>query len=77
MAIADAGKTVLVPAIGSGSGMIVGKRFPGFASRAVVFAYGSPSPFAQIGPPTLPMLLTFRVFLKALLFCQDRVMSSG
>ena len=76
MAIADASESVLVPAIGAGSGMVMGKRFPGCPVRAIVLAHSSPSPFTEIGSPTFPMVLTQRVLFKALLFCQDRGLRS-
>lgn len=72
MTIADTTKTVLIPAIGTRPRMIMGKRFPCRAVRTVVLSHSSPSPFAQIGPPTFPMTLTFGILVKTLLFCQDR-----
>src|SRR5581483_7059090 len=55
-AIADAGETVLIPAIRSGTGVVVRQVFPGVSISAVVFAYRSPGTLAEIRPPALPML---------------------
>jgi len=38
VAVADAGKAILVPAIDTRAGVLVGKIVPGFAGRAVVFS---------------------------------------
>src|SRR5439155_25851258 len=53
--VADAGDAVLIPAIGSGSRLIVRKVFPGVAIRAVVLADGAPRTLAQVRAPALPM----------------------
>ena len=57
MAIADAGDAVLIPAIGSGTRVIVRKVLPGGAVRAVVLANRSPGALAEVGSPALPMFL--------------------
>jgi hypothetical protein len=57
LAIADAGNAVLVPPIGPRTGVIVREVLPGPAVLAVVLAHGAPGPFAQIGPPSLPVRL--------------------
>ena len=72
MTIGNAGQSVLIPAIGARTSMVVRKRFPGGSVRAVVFADGPPGPFAEIGPPAFPMFLPAGVFLKTLLFRDER-----
>ncbi len=44
--IGDAGNTILTPAIGTGTGMIVGEEIPGITAFTVVLTYGSPLAFA-------------------------------
>src|SRR5262245_29797253 len=71
MAIADAGEAVLVPAIGTRSGMVMRERVPGGPVSAIVLTDRHPGPLAQIGAPTLPMALTLRFLFQTLLFRQD------
>ena len=40
--------------------------------RAVVFADGSPGPFAEIGSPAFPMFLPAVIFIETLLFRAER-----
>jgi hypothetical protein len=70
--IRDAGQSVLIPAIGTGASLVVRKRFPGSPVRAVVFADGSPGPFAEIWAPAFPMFLPAGVFIETLLFRAER-----
>lgn len=44
------------------------KKVPGVPVGAVVFAYGAPLPFAEVGAPLFPVRLLLRVFLKSVLF---------
>src|SRR6185503_9480521 len=45
---------VLAPAVGAGSGLVVGEVVPGVAVVAVVLADRAPLPLAEVGPPLLP-----------------------
>lgn len=72
MAIAHARQPVFVPPVGSRARMIVWKRIPGDALRAVVFTDRTPGAFAQIGPPPFPVLFAAGIFLETLLFSEDR-----
>src|SRR5262249_39348829 len=49
--VAEAGETVLAPAISAAARLIVGEIIPRGAEGAVVLAHGAPLPLAQIGPP--------------------------
>ena len=53
--VADAGESVLVPAVGARAGMIVREVVPGIALGAVVLAHRAPRPFAQVGAERLPV----------------------
>ncbi len=77
MAIANAGEAVLVPAIGTRPGLIMGERVPGCSIRAVVLTHRAPGALAQIGSPAFPVAPALRVFVKTLLFCRDRRRWSG
>ncbi len=52
--VGDAGQTVFAPAVGARPSLIVREVVPGVATFAVIFADGSPLPFAEIGPPFFP-----------------------
>ena len=65
MAIRDARKSVFVPAVRSGTGVIVREIFPGVSVRAVIFANRAPCAFAEVGTPALPMLLALLLILRA------------
>ena len=54
LVVADAGHAVLAPAVGPGSGLVVGEVVPGVAVVAVVLADGAPLPLAQVGAPLPP-----------------------
>ena len=56
VAVADAGQSIFVPAVGAGTGVVVREIFPGVSVRAVVFAHGAPGALAEVGPPALPVL---------------------
>lgn len=48
VAIADAGQSIFIPAIGATAGMVMGEIIPGFAMLAVIFAYRAPGAFSQL-----------------------------
>src|SRR6185369_6582327 len=48
MPVADSRDTILVPAVGSGSSVIVRKILPGVAIRAVIFSDRSPGAFTEV-----------------------------
>ena len=52
--VAEAGQSVLVPAVDAGAGMVVREEIPGRAVRAVVLPHGAPAALAQVGPPLSP-----------------------
>ncbi len=49
-------------AVGSASGVVVGKVLPCTAVRTVIFAHRSPLAFAQVGPPPHPRLPVLEAF---------------
>ena len=69
LVVADTRQAILVPAIGTGAGVLVGKIVPGFAGRAVVFAHGSPGALADVRSPALPVHLAEARLLQTFLFC--------
>src|SRR5688572_28770248 len=77
MTVGDAGQPVFVPAISTGAGLVVRKRFPCGSVRTIVFPDGSPSPFAEIGPPAFPMFLPAGVFIETLLLLGERCRIRG
>src|SRR5580704_14357084 len=71
-AIADPGQAVFVPAIGTGTGMVVWQVFPGVAERAVVLTHRAPCTFAEIGSPTLPVFFARARFGQSnFFFCHE------
>ena len=71
MAVADAGEAVLIPAIGAGARVIVGKIFPGGAVAAIVFADSAPGAFAEERPPAAPVCVALAGLLHASMFFGD------
>jgi hypothetical protein len=57
--VANPAQTILIPAIGAGTGLVVVEMLPGFAVGAVVLPHRAPGPFRQIRPPQPPLLLAF------------------
>ena len=55
LVIADAGKTILAPVIGTRSGLVMSEVVPGISILAVVLANRTPLPLAKVGPPFLSM----------------------
>src|ERR1051325_8203910 len=54
--VADAGQTVLIPAVGAGSRVLVRQVVPGAVLVwAVVLPAGPPPPLGQVGTPALPV----------------------
>ena len=68
LVVGNPGQPVFAPAVGARSGLIVREVVPGVAALAVIFADGSPLPFAQIGPPFFPGSLLLLRFLESNLF---------
>src|SRR6202021_3902639 len=52
--IADAGKTIFAPVIGTGPGHVVSEVVPRIAVVAIVFTHRSPLPLAKTGSPFPP-----------------------
>ncbi len=63
LVIADAGKAILAPVIGAGSGLVMGEVVPGISVLAVVLANRSPLPLAKVGSPFPPWCLGGRALL--------------
>src|SRR5438128_1473144 len=72
MTVADTSNPVLVPAVRSGSGVVVREVFPGIAIWTIVLANGAPGTLAQVRAPPLPVRppLT-RLFQSAFLLCHS------
>ena len=68
LVIGNTGDAVLPPAVGAGTGLIVGEEIPGVTVRAVVLPHRSPLTFAQVGPPLLPGGCIRSSFFKSGLF---------
>ena len=66
--VRDAGQTVLAPPVGSRTRLVVGEVVPGIPVGAVVLAYGSPLPLAQIRPPFFPRDALLASLVEAFLF---------
>src|ERR1700674_5859856 len=66
--VADASEAVLVPAIGSRAGVLVGEEVPGGAVGAVILPYGAPGPLAEVGTPALPGRPALGYLVEAVLF---------
>src|ERR1039458_4342090 len=54
IAVADPRNAVLAPAIGLAARLIVRQEIPGVSIRAIVLAYGSPGPVADVRSPLAP-----------------------
>ena len=52
--VADAGQTILAPAIGAAAGVVVRKVIPRRAAGAVILAHRAPLAFGKIRPPKMP-----------------------
>src|SRR6185503_18305790 len=66
--VADSRDPVLVPAVGSGPGLVMRKILPGIAVWTVIFADGAPGTLAQVGTPALPVGALFARFFQPELF---------
>ena len=62
--VAEAGESVLVPAIDAAAGLVVGEMVPGIAAGAIVFADGAPGPLGEVGAPVLPVARRAALSLK-------------
>src|SRR5262245_29625178 len=70
--VADAGQTILAPAIGARAGLIVGEVIPGVTTVAVVLTHRAPLTFAQVGSPLLPGNFLLSSLCKSHRFCVHR-----
>ena len=66
--VADAPQTLLTPAIGPRTGLIVGEEIPGVTVVAVILPNGSPLPLGQVGSPHFPKLFILTSFFEPDLF---------
>ena len=55
LSLTEAGKAILVPAIGARSRIFVGKILPGIAAGAVILAYRAPGPLTDIRSEHFPI----------------------
>src|SRR5690242_6327829 len=76
MAIADAGKPILIPAVRIGSREIVREILPGCASCTVVLTHCAPGTLAEVRPPALPVDVASGRFLQSQFF-SCHVLSPG
>src|SRR3954466_16045322 len=67
-AIADAGDSVLVPAVGARAGVVVREVVPGVAVLAVVLANGAPRALGEVRSPALPVPAVLPRLYQPLLF---------
>src|SRR5215469_15228305 len=74
--VADPGDSILVPAVGAGARVIVREEIPGAAAGAIVLAYGSPCPLAEVGAPPFPVSLLLSRLGKSGMFGRGRVCGS-
>ena len=68
VAIADAAKAVLAPAVRTTARVVVGEIFPSRAGGAVVFPYRAPLTLGKVRPPAFPVGFAAAIFLQSLLF---------
>src|SRR5262249_26563466 len=73
LVVGDAGQSVLPPAVGAGSGLVMSEVVPGVAALAVVLAHGPPLPLAEVRPPLLPGGLFRSRFVESPVFRGHRV----
>ena len=67
LVVGDPAQAVLAPAIGPGTGVVMGKEVPGIAVLAVVLPHGPPLPVREIGSPFPPGNLLGTRFLQTTL----------
>src|SRR5262249_29188479 len=70
--VADASQTILTPAIGARTGLIMGEVIPGDTTVAVVLTHRPPRALAQVLSPFLPGNLLLSSLCKSHLFCAHR-----
>ena len=58
--VADPGKAILAPVVGTGPGLVMSEVVPGISILAVVLANRSPLPLAQVGSHFLHGVLAVR-----------------
>ena len=68
MAVANGGKSILVPAIRARAGLGVWKLFPGFSRSAVVLANRAPGAVTHVWSPALPVGLANSRFFETFFF---------
>jgi hypothetical protein len=68
LVVGDPGQTILAPAIGPRSGMVVGEEVPGVAVLAVILAHRAPLALGKIGAPLLPVSFALTGLLEAVAF---------
>src|SRR6516225_5439613 len=71
MAIAESRQAVLVPPVGPGPRMVMGKVLPGSPAGAVVFAHTAPGALTEVRTPALPMLCSLTGFLEPDTFSRE------
>src|SRR5262249_51639506 len=69
LVVGDPAETVLAPAIGPGTGVVVGEEVPGIAVVAVVLTHRPPLPIREIWSPLLPGEVSAASFFQATLLC--------
>src|SRR5262249_49474706 len=66
--VAEPGKTVFVPPVGSAASVVVREVIPGVAVRTVILTGRAPGPLGQIGSPVLPVGASRLAFDQAIVF---------
>ena len=76
--VADARDAVFTPTVGTGARLVVREVGPGGAVGAVIFAYRSPLPFAEVGSPAMPEGLGASLFEAVALgaHANDRIVAA-
>src|SRR5215472_6748866 len=68
MAVGNPHDSVLAPAIGAGTGVVMRKEIPCGAVRAVILTHRSPLAFGEIRSPTFPVHFALARFFEAFFF---------
>src|ERR1700757_3006199 len=67
LVIGDPSQTILSPAIGTGTGLVMTEIVPRIPVRTIVFANGTPLPFTEIRTPLFPRDTGFTGIIQAFL----------
>jgi hypothetical protein len=67
--VAQSRQPVLSPAVGAGTGLVVGEVVPGVSRVAVILPHGPPLPLAEVRTPEFPCRLALPSLDKSHLFC--------